>query len=73
MRESAVLKRFGKRVRDLRLTRAWTQEHLAEAAGLHENYISRLEAGRSEPGLFVILRLCDAFMITPGALLDEIV
>jgi transcriptional regulator with XRE-family HTH domain len=69
--ERQALKAFGKRLRALRLERGWTQERLAEAADLHENYISRLETGNQEPGLFVILRLCHAFEIKAGELLEK--
>lgn len=69
MTERQALKAFGKRVRALRKDRGWTQERLAEAADLHENYVSRLETGEQEPGLFVILRLCRAFAIAPGELM----
>ena len=58
-------------MRVLRKERGWTQEQLAEAANLHENYVSRLETGEQEPGLFVILRLCRAFGVTPGVLLAD--
>lgn len=69
MTERQALKVFGKRLRALRLERGWTQERLAEAADLHENYVSRLETGEQEPGFFVVLRLCRAFEITAGELL----
>lgn len=71
MTERQALKAFGKRVRELRKSRGWTQEALAEAADLHENYVSRLETGEQEPGLFVILRLARAFGSTPGELLAD--
>ena len=71
MTERQALKTFGQRVRALRKERRWTQERLAEAADLHENYVSRLETGEQEPGLFVILRLCRAFAIKAGDLLDK--
>ena len=71
MREQAILRGFGQRVRELRKARGWTQEQLAEAADLHENYISRLETGEQEPGLFTILRLCRAFETTPDGLLVD--
>jgi len=38
---------------------------------LRENYVSPLETGEQEPGLFVILRLCRALDGRPGQLLDE--
>lgn len=69
MTERQTLRVFGKRVRQLRKERGWTQEQLAEAANLHENYVSRLETGEQEPGLFVILRLASALRTTPDALL----
>lgn len=71
MTEREALKIFGQRVRVLRTTRGWTQEELAEAADVHENYVSRLETGEQEPGLFVLLRLCRAFDVGPGDLLSE--
>jgi transcriptional regulator with XRE-family HTH domain len=72
VKERQVLERFGTRVRDLRKARGWTQEELAEASDLHENYVSRLETGNQEPGLFVILRLSDAFDLPPGDLLRDV-
>jgi transcriptional regulator with XRE-family HTH domain len=72
MREQAILKGFGQRVRELRKARGWTQEQLAESADLHENYISRLETGEQEPGLFTILRLCRAFEMSAGEMLGHL-
>jgi transcriptional regulator with XRE-family HTH domain len=71
MVERAALRMLGRRVRQLRKQRGWSQENLAEAANLHENYVSRLETGRQEPGLFVLLRLCRAFQLPPAELLDD--
>ena len=58
-------------MRTLRKERGWTQEELAEAADLHENYVSRLETGEQEPGLFVVLRLCRAFGVAAGDLIQS--
>jgi len=71
--ERQALKTFGKRVRELRKARGWTQEQLAEAADLHENYVSRLETGEQEPGLFVLLRLCRALGIATAQLLEGLI
>lgn len=46
-----------------------SQEELAEEADLHENYVSRLETGRQEPGLLVIVRLARALKLGVGELL----
>ena len=66
---SAALERLGRTIRHYRKERGLTQEALAEAADLHENYVSRLETGDQEPGLFVVLCLCRALDVRPGDLL----
>jgi transcriptional regulator with XRE-family HTH domain len=58
-------------VHQLRKQHGWSQEQLAEAADLHENYVSRLETGRQEPGFFVLLRLCRALGTEPAAFLED--
>lgn len=40
---------FGKRARQLRLAAGWTQEQLAEAAGITTTYTSDLERGTKVP------------------------
>lgn len=72
MRDATILRRFGKAVRERRLTLGMTQERLAEAAELHENYISRLETGRQEPGLLVLLRLARALRVKAEELLRNL-
>lgn len=37
--------RFGKRVRDLRKQKSWSQEELADKVGLHRTYIGTIERG----------------------------
>lgn len=62
---------FGKRVRELRLKAGWTQEQLAEAAGITTTYTSDLERGTKVPSLTVILRVSRAFRVSVGELLRE--
>ncbi len=63
---------FGERVRQLREVRRWTQERLAEAAGLTPVQLSRIENGANEPKLTTILRLARALGARPGELLDHV-
>ena len=60
--------RFGKRIRDLRKMRGWTQVYMATHTGLGSVYISRLEHGKKEPGLRTIEILAISFDLTPAQL-----
>jgi transcriptional regulator with XRE-family HTH domain len=64
--------RFGKRIRELRKKRGWTQVYLAEHTGLGSVYISQLEHGRKEPGLRTVEVLALSFEMTPAQLLRGI-
>lgn len=62
---------FGKRVRQLRLDAGWTQEQLAEAAGITTTYTSDLERGTKVPSLTIVLRISRAFRISVAELLRD--
>ncbi|MCW3465206.1 helix-turn-helix domain-containing protein [Chitinophaga nivalis] len=55
-----VLLAFGKRLQQLREARKLTQMDLAVHIETYPNYISRLENGKSEPGLMIMIALADA-------------
>jgi methanogenic corrinoid protein MtbC1/DNA-binding XRE family transcriptional regulator len=61
--------RLGLRVQELRSGRGWTQQQLAEEAGLDRTYISGLEHGKQNPTIGALLRLATAL----GAPLDRLV
>jgi transcriptional regulator with XRE-family HTH domain len=62
---------FGKRVRQLRLAAGWTQEQLAEAAGITTTYTSDLERGTKVPSLTIVLQISRAFRIPVAELLRD--
>lgn len=62
---------FGKRLRQLRLDAGWTQEQLAEAAGITTTYTSDLERGTKVPSLTIVLRISRAFRISVAELLAD--
>ena len=62
---------FGERVRILRETREWSQDHLAEATGLHRTYISGIERGIRNPTLKIIWKLAAALRVAPAELLPK--
>jgi transcriptional regulator with XRE-family HTH domain len=64
-----TLKRFGERVRELRIKKGLSQEQLAEISGLHRTYISSLELGKRNVSLINIFALAKALGVTPDKLL----
>ena len=59
---------FGKNVKRLRLKRKLSQERLAELAGLHSNYIGRVERGQQTASVVYIVKLARALRVKPGDL-----
>ncbi len=61
---------IGRRVRVLRAERGWSQEVLAELAGLHRNYIGHVERGEIHVSVVQLARIAEAFGLRPGVLID---
>lgn len=61
--------KFGKHLRKLREERGWTQEDLADKAGMHFTYIGQIERGLRNPSLVNLERLAKALGINAGKLL----
>jgi transcriptional regulator with XRE-family HTH domain len=55
---------FGKRVRELRTARGFSQEELADRAGLHYTYVGGIERGERNPALVNIGRIAAALGIS---------
>jgi transcriptional regulator with XRE-family HTH domain len=64
-------KRFGQRVRQLRLARQLTQEGLAELARLHPTYIGGIERGERNVSLDNLLKIARALGEHPSALFAD--
>lgn len=72
MRKTDARSLFGKKLRELRLKRALSQEKLAEMADLHRNYVGMLERGQQSPSLDAIVKLAHALKVKPAVLIDHI-
>ena len=69
--EEQLLRRLGRRIRLLRLTRELTQEQLAAETGISRSFISLLEKGRTGGcDLLRVYRLADARGVPVTDLLD---
>ena len=55
----------------LRLKHAWTQEALAEKAGLEARYVQEIERAKTNMTLAVFLDLATALGVHPRVLLNE--
>ncbi|MCM8797697.1 MAG: helix-turn-helix transcriptional regulator [Candidatus Omnitrophica bacterium] len=63
---------LAKRLKELRKERNWTQQKLAEKAGLSFNAITKIEQGAAEhPTLKTLLKLADAFGVSLDALVGR--
>ena len=61
---------LAKRLKELRKKAGWSQQKLAEKAGLSYNAITKIEQGTAKrPTIQTIIKLADAF----GVSLDEVV
>jgi transcriptional regulator with XRE-family HTH domain len=59
---------FAKKLRKLRESRGWSQQVMADKAGLTQALISYLEAGAKEPGWETVQAIADAL----GVRTDEL-
>jgi transcriptional regulator with XRE-family HTH domain len=67
--KSAILVKFGQRVRQERTKRKLSQEQLAELAGVHRTYIGMIERAEKNITLENIEKLAKALKLTPEELL----
>ncbi len=67
-----VVRRFGDRLRELRLSRGMTQADLAARAAVSTAYVGRLERGGAAAGIDLVARLADALGTSMAELLPSL-
>ncbi len=63
-----VQRSLGRRIRELRTKRGWTQEQFAEFCGLHRTYMGHVERGEKNVSLSTVLRVANGLGIRISAL-----
>lgn len=69
IRQAEIVRLFAARLRELRMSRGFTQAELARRASITAAYVWRLESGTAAPGIDLLARLATALGVTPGELL----
>jgi transcriptional regulator with XRE-family HTH domain len=64
--------RFGRRLRELRLEKGWSQETLANLADIDRTYIPGIESGKRNLSIVVIEKLSSVFKMEISDLLKGI-
>jgi transcriptional regulator with XRE-family HTH domain len=67
-----LLLKIGKRVRNLRTDRGWSQEELADRSGVNRSYMSRVELGKSDVSLSVLNKIARTLGLSLAELLTGI-
>jgi transcriptional regulator with XRE-family HTH domain len=62
---------LGRRVRALRLKREWTVEQAAEHFGIEPAHVRRIEAGRTNPSLAVLVSIARALAVPLAELVSD--
>ena len=63
---------FGKNIKNLRAKKGWTQQKLAEVAGMSYVTITKIEQGRAkEPTIQSMVKLADALGVSLDALVGR--
>ncbi len=64
--------RFGRRLREMRLERCWSQETLANLAEIDRTYIPGIESGKRNVSIVILEKLASVFNQSVSQLLKGI-
>lgn len=70
-RDRELRKIIGKRIRELRVARRWTQQESADAVSVSRRSFQRWEAGEDAPDASQILKLARHFEVEPSQFLTD--
>ena len=62
---------LGKRIREARINKQYTQQHLAEEAGIGQMYLGEIERGVKMPSLKIFIKIMNALDISADYVLRD--
>jgi transcriptional regulator with XRE-family HTH domain len=66
-----IRRQLARNIKRLRQARGWSQEELADEAGLHRTYVSGIERGVRNPTITIVAVLAKALAVAPAELLAQ--
>ena len=72
MEKTIITKHIGNKFQEYRLKNNLTQNQVAEITGLEPRHISQIERGLSKGSIDTLLKLCNAYKITPDIILYDL-
>ena len=70
MTEKTLLKKYGQRIKQLRLEKGLSQQELAAVLDIEKSSLSRLEAGKKNSKLYTLYKVAKALEVPLSKLLD---
>ncbi|MGH6949985.1 MAG: helix-turn-helix domain-containing protein [Vitreimonas sp.] len=67
-----IRRQLARNLKRLRAEKGWSQEELADQAGLHRTYVSGVERGVRNPTITIVAALAKALGVPPADLLERI-
>jgi len=64
---------FGNRVRELRTSRGWSQEHFADVCEIHRSHMGEIERGEVDVALSTLAKIAKGLEMSAGAILKGII
>ncbi len=62
--------KLGEKIRELRKSKAISQEQLASMLKINRNFLSRIETGKSEPTSSILKKVAEIFSVDLNSLLE---
>ena len=69
-RTETVAKALGRRIRQLRMAKEWSQERLADESAMHRTYMWGIEQGVRNPSLRHLAKIAQALGVSLASLFE---